>query len=770
MSSITDSVTSKSKIAGIFLLTLLSSVIYFNSLQGTFQFDDRSLLNREWVADLPSFNKTVALDSFLNRPVLLWTFAVNNHLDPKHTFGFHLTNLLLHILVTVLIFLILIRVQQFLPIGPRFSENENLRSIKKQATRALLFPFATALLFAVHPLNTDSVSYISSRSSLLATFFYLLTLYLFTEMLVPGRRPRQRLLSGLFILPAMYFAIASKLIAVTLPVIMILWFLIFFAPIYSPGLLQRLSEPKILWACFTAGIVLLCGVITGDLLYSPNDQGLALFGRIPYFLVQMKVAVFFYLKQFLFPFNLNVDSGFPFTRFSTDWTISFSIIFIIGIILTVFKWGNIWIKLGTAWFFLTLAPTSSFVPLNDLAVEHRMYLPMSLGLCLIGGWLVRYFSKTDQMRPFIFILIVCGVLTTARNESWISEINLWSDAALKNPNSPRVYNNLGKAYFKAGRLGIARVHLEKSVSNIPKYIKAQYNISSPEKFLSPRSRVKSALQNSGFSENDKLELKADFAEPHYNLASVYLDLGQLDKSENEYRTALALKPDYFSAELGLGSVKNIKGEYDFAIKHFLNSIILYKKATGQSDYALARSNLGEVYGKTRRYDKAIIELTRAIEADPLLVEAHFNLGTAYMLKGSYDKAENSFKNCLNLNSIYEPALFNLAQVYQKKNLWEDSNNIFEEFIKIKGPNTAAYSAMAWNSLMSEKIKQAKRLYEKVLGFEPDHQAALVNLAKINYQLGNNEISRSYIDRALKLDLPEPLVNELTQLFKKLSTF
>ena len=109
MNSLTESIPLKSRIAGIFLLTLVSSIVYFNSLQGTFQFDDRNLLSKEWLANLESFNNNVKFVSFQNRPILLWTFAVNNHLDPQNTFGFHLANLMLHVLVSMLIFLIIIQ-------------------------------------------------------------------------------------------------------------------------------------------------------------------------------------------------------------------------------------------------------------------------------------------------------------------------------------------------------------------------------------------------------------------------------------------------------------------------------------------------------------------------------------------------------------------------------------------------------------------------------------------------------------------------------------
>jgi len=114
----------QSKIVCILVLIILPTIVYFNSLQGAFQFDDRNLLNKEWIADLKSFNESVSMASFQNRPVLLWTFAVNNHLDNKHTFGFHLVNLTIHILVTVLIFIILVRIKNLIP--------KKLSAIKKK--------------------------------------------------------------------------------------------------------------------------------------------------------------------------------------------------------------------------------------------------------------------------------------------------------------------------------------------------------------------------------------------------------------------------------------------------------------------------------------------------------------------------------------------------------------------------------------------------------------------------------------------------------------
>jgi tetratricopeptide (TPR) repeat protein len=141
-----------------------------------------------------------------------------------------------------------------------------------------------------------------------------------------------------------------------------------------------------------------------------------------------------------------------------------------------------------------------------------------------------------------------------------------------------------------------------------------------------------------------------------------------------------------------------------------------------------------------------------------------------MLTKSYNKAELSFKACLKLNPNHEPSLYNLARVYQKKKKWINSNEVFKKFIKIKGPNSSVYSQIAWNNLMSGNMGEANTLYEKVLSYEPNHIAALINLGKINYRLGKYKISQSYIKRALKQDLSQTQSDDLNKLLKKLSTY
>ena len=135
----------QSKVSCLLVLIILPTIVYFNSLQGAFQFDDRNLLNKEWIADLHSFNESVSMKSYQNRPVLLWTFAINNHIDKKDTFGFHIANLTVHILVTVLIFIILVRIKNLIPKEYVSHKKEKTKLADHQSNNVLFLPFITSL-------------------------------------------------------------------------------------------------------------------------------------------------------------------------------------------------------------------------------------------------------------------------------------------------------------------------------------------------------------------------------------------------------------------------------------------------------------------------------------------------------------------------------------------------------------------------------------------------------------------------------------------------
>jgi protein O-mannosyl-transferase len=729
----------KSILGCVTLLIVISMLAYFNSLKGSFQFDDIPLLKSHWLVNTDAFFNHPRSGQIGNRPVLYWTFALNNQLARHQVFGFHLTNLTLHIGVTLLIFFTIWRTG----------------FLQKECKWG--FPLSAALLFTLHPLNTDSVSYISSRSSLLATFFYLLTLYIFLNLFFVKKNAQlvKKGILSLLVLLGIYLCIATKLIGATLPFILIVWYWSFIGRKQFPDFHKKvLNDKSVLIGFISAALISIGILVFGESwIYMPLDQGFELFGRIPYLMVQLKVIVFYYLKLFCFPFNLNVDSGFSFSSPMTDFTIIFSGLILLAIILAVLKWKNVWVIVGVVWFFITLAPTSSFIPLNDLAVEHRMYLPMSLGLSLIAGVGMTTFPAIWRLRLLVILLISLGITTVSRNADWVSELSLWKDSAKKNPFSPRSHNNLGKTYYEKGDLALAAHHLENSVANISRFIDSQYNIKSAEEFLLRREKMTGQKFDSKLDPSKSIGLLAEMVEPHFNLASVYLDQGRLDKAEQEYLKTLALRPGHLSSRIGLSSVYNKKGLYDRATE-ILELLINENQSSVDHSFALARLNLGELYGKTGKIENAIAQWKAALKIDSSLLPAHFNLGTAYMMTDKLQLAENAFKHCLKLNNRYEPALFNLAKVYQRQGKWEESTRQFKNFLKVIGPRSSAYAEIGFNFIQQTDWKNAQIFFEKSVSLQPGNLNARISLAETFVNLGQVNKARELFQAILKMR-PDP---------------
>jgi len=742
------------QLACVLLLVLSSTGIYFNSLKGSFQFDDVPLINSQWIENLESFNRSVKISSFENRPVLLWTYALNNSLGKNKEFGFHLFNLMLHIGVTLLIFFSVLKTSSF-----HINNIHNKNPEESNPASIWIFPFITALIFSLHPLNTDSISYISSRSSVLATFFYLFSLYLFLNLFNLEKKKTfsaNNLILILLVAATMYLSLASKLIAATLPLLMSFWYFVF-----SRKDMEALWKRS--WAyLFIILISIAVLFLLGDpWIYNAKDQGLELYGQLPYLLIQIKIIVFYYLKLFLFPFNLSVDSGMPFSSITEDPFIILAILIICGIVVTAIKSRNVWLLVGTAWFFITLAPTSSFIPLNDLAVEHRTYLPMTLGLCMAVGWGISRLYPIWRFGFLSLIIIPFSLGTITRNSDWISEISLWEDVARKNPSSSRAHNNLGKAYFEKGNLTRASYHFEKSIANIPKFIEDKFNLKNAEEFLSRK-------KNPANSNSSNLKIVAELVEPHYNLASIYLDQGKLSLAEKEYLKTLSIRPQHFSAKIGLGSVYNKKGRYEKAEKLYRQAIKDKQIQNGNDFFPLAHLNLGEVYGKTGKISLAIIEWERAIQQDPSLLPAYFNLGTALMMQGEYSRAENYLLKCLEINNKHEPALFNLALTKQKQMHWQESIDRFNNYIAVTGLRPSALTQIGFNYLNLNDWKNAQSFFEKSLRIVPTDMNTLILLGDAFLAQGHARKAEEKYRIALNLNKDSGLEKIIKSKIKNIS--
>jgi len=182
----------------------------------------------------------------------------------------------------------------------------------------------------------------------------------------------------------------------------------------------------------------------------------------------------------------------------------------------------------------------------------------------------------------------------------------------------------------------------------------------------------------------------------------------------------------------------------------LELMIEENRSSADPNLALARLNLGELYGKTRKIENAITEWKTAIKIDPSLLPAHFNLGTAYMMQDKLQLAENALKLCLELNNHYEPALFNLAKVYQKQERWIESTQQFKAFLEVAGPRPSAYTQIGFNFNRQSDWENAQKFLEKSASLQPNNLNTRITLAETFANLGQVKKAREHLEAALEM--------------------
>jgi protein O-mannosyl-transferase len=444
-------------------LTLLAAVvilIYLNSFKGTFQLDDYNV-----IVFNPAVHKwsTWWADTGNGiRPFLKFTYTLN-WTSNMGLFGFHLFNLSIHIINTILIYALsqdLVATQQNIP-----------DVFKKH------IPFIVALLFAVHPINAEAVTYVSGRSASLMTLFYMSSLLAYAH----GRDACKPLF--IFILsPVLFlFAVSVKEVAITLPAALLLWETTVRKTAFS--LKKAFGSQWVHW-------MLLCS-IGFSILTHPGYRRLISFSMgfrsIHDNLLSQIHGVVYLISRLMLVNRLNIDPDLPIvTRWSPELILEAS--FLCAILVTgILCWKKYrWASFGICWFFLNLLPANSFIPRIDIINERHFYLAGWGIIIVFSISIALFFSKFIGKQQyfwicFIILSLTLGGFTISRNHVYRSEIALWEDTAQKSINKARIFNNLGYAYYLAGRFDEARKAYLRALYLDPDFTLAQNNLSLIEK-------------------------------------------------------------------------------------------------------------------------------------------------------------------------------------------------------------------------------------------------------------------------------------------------
>ncbi len=612
------------------LITITTLLIYSHTFSFPFHFDDESSIVQNYrLRDLSKFWPPSG-----TRYIGFLSFAINYYFGRLNVFGYHLVNIIIHIINGLLVWWLLTLTFR----TPRM-ERSGILQLKS------LIAITCALIFISHPIQTQAVTYIVQRFASLATLFYLLSLVLFImgRLSHHAHNPIPRAVFYLFSLLSAILAMLTKEISFTLPFVILLYEFTFFAN--SPpgsvtqGLSLRLRTLGLKRLLYLIPFLLILLVIPltligidkplGDIIGELGEatKEIKEIPRGVYLLTQFRVIVT-YIRLLFLPIHQNLDYDYPLynSLFRPEVFLSFTFLLsILGLAIYLFVRSRrthngyaFLVSFGILWFFITLSVESSIIPIRDVIFEHRLYLP-SVGAVIAFSTTIFYAlryakikvspaSPSHLIATSILLLVTTvplGIATYNRNRVWKDGVTLWEDVVKKSPKKGRGYEGLGFAYYTKNQV-------DEAIKAMEVYRKI-------------------------------LKMKPTQLGVHYRLGIAYYTLGQIEEAIEEYKKALRLVPDFPEAHFGIGAAYYSQGRMDEAIEEYEKALRL------KPDYPDAHYNLAKVYESKGLLDMAVQESIMAVRINPDFVDAHFNLGIYYKQKGLKNEAIREFEEVLKLN-------------------------------------------------------------------------------------------------------------------------
>ena len=477
--------------AAVVVLIAAGLAAYHSSFDGRFLFDDLfAIVKNTHIRSLWPPGEFLAGPGHLRRPVLALSLALNHATGGLHVTGYHAVNLAIHVLAALALFGVVRRTLSAPPLAQRF------------AGAASPLALAVALLWLVHPLQTQAVTYVVQRCESQMGLFVLLALYAAIRAFASPRRRWWMAAS----VASCLLAAGTKEVAAAAPLLILLWDRTFRSGAFRTAL--RRHAPLYVglaasWLAFLPFAVLLWmarGHLAAGAAPSPGHYALTQTGVIVH-----------YLRLAFWPAGLCLDYAWPVARSVADvWPQALLVLALLAATLWAAVRRSPWAFLG-AWFFLILAPSSSFIPIGDAAFEHRMYLPLAavVAAVVVAGYVAgRRLLGRRALAVIGCGLVVAGAValgsaTAHRNRLYHNPLAMWRDVADKRPENPR----------------------------------ARYNVAI---LLLERSQAEQALD--WF--HSALHIRPDYIAAHAGLADALDRLGRYPDAEAAYRRVLADRPDH----------------------------------------------------------------------------------------------------------------------------------------------------------------------------------------------------------------------------------
>ena len=644
-----------SKTIALILLCCLGIIIYSNTFHSSFHFDDGSFIAGDPGIRNPTHLRVI-WSFWPTRFIAYLSLAFNWHLSQSNVFGYHLFNLMVHLGVAILSWWLTL-----LTFSTPAIKNQK---ISHPANLIALF---VGLIFLAHPIQTQAVTYIIQRATSLTTLFYLAALCLYVKFRLLEQEKITSLALGKFYylgsLVSAVLAMFTKEIAITLPLAVLLYELCFLKTQKSFNWRQFLP---FLFILFIIPLTMFLTKSVNFIDMRRASESVPGISPWHYLLTQFRVIVT-YLRLLFLPLKQNLDYDYPIAKSLLQLPVLASFFLLLLLLFTAIRLFSKYrlISFSIFWFFLTLLPESSIIPINDLIFEHRLYLPMfgfSLFLVSTLYYLIGN-KRLKLMLTLLCIIVACySILTFKRNLVWKDELTLWNDTIRKSPQKARPYHNRGNAYKEKGKFDRALSDYNKALAIDP-----DLAITYANRGITHQNKGNFNQAISDF--NKALALDSDLALAYNSRGVIYKSRGNLDLALTDYNKAIAKDPNLASAYVNRGNVYQIKGNLNLALSDYNKAIAI------DPDLSSAYNNRGNIYQEKGDIAKAIADFDKVIAGDPNLASAHLNRAIAYQKIGNLDLALSGCSKAIQISPNYAKAFHNRGVIYllrrEYNKSWED---------------------------------------------------------------------------------------------------
>ena len=694
----------------IFLILIITLNSFYPSVKNNFvNWDDNLYVTENSVIRSISLAnlKNIFTSFFIShyQPVTIFSYLLEYHFFKLNPFNYHLTNLLLHLLNCLLVFWVIYML-----------------------TGRISISCLTALFFGIHPMQVESVAWISERKNLLYAFFYLGAMISYLYYLKKEKALKYYLLClGLFIL-----SLLSKSMAITLPLVFLVLDYFTSRKIKPAVFIEKIPY---FFLSLLFGLVALFSGHSSQTDYTVNVYGL--FTRLK----GISGDIVFYLSKLCFPIKLS--ALYPYVEIKNNpfylYCFVAVIILLIAIIISIRYTKKV--ILGSGLFLMMVFPVIRFIPQEEVLVADRyIYLPaIGIFYLLAEGFIWLYHRKTVYYR-FIRIFLVSGLalviillsfLTWERNFIWKDSLSLWNDILKKYPDTAIAYNNRGEYFSSQGEYEKAHFDFMKATG-----ISSRYPFKPSYKYycLNLGNSLRALGRNSeAIAIFEKLVREG---QPKFGPGKTDSLLGNQDE-------VIAVNKKTIEAEayFNLANINDALGEKDKAIALYSRTIEIYPKSVN------ARYYLSILYVKLNRQEEAKEELIKAIEIDPIYLSAYVQLAQIYKTLRQKEELILLYKKAITNNLDFFDAYYYIGNLYSDAQKDKDAILLYKKAIEINPYSKEICVGLGNSYLTIGRNKEAIIWLKKALELDPNLAVAHNNLALAYYYAEEYSLAIQHCDQA-----------------------